>query len=236
MRVLVVPDPITLAEAVCGQVVATVAETDGPVDVGLAGGSTPAAAYRRLREMSLDPDRVSWWLSDERWVPQDDPECNGRMAAESLGDVASRFIRPRYSTALRPHEAALFYEAAIRRVLHHGRSRLVLLGMGADGHTASLFPGTPALAEEQRWYAANWVESLGSWRLTATFPLLLRAHRVVVIVAGDSKAETVRAALAGEGDLPISRLAAAEGEVVWMLDAAAASRLDPAGLERPLGP
>ncbi|MFO7548064.1 MAG: 6-phosphogluconolactonase [Acidimicrobiia bacterium] len=236
MRVIVLPDADSLAEAVCGQVVGAVAETDGPVDIGLAGGSTPAAAYRRLREMTLDRDRVNWWLSDERWVPEDDPECNGRMAAENLGDLAARLIRPRYSTALRPHEAALFYEAAIRRVLVDGRSRLVLLGMGTDGHTASLFPGTTAVAEETRWYAANRVESLGMWRLTATFPLLLRAHRIVVTVSGESKAETARAALAGEGDLPISRLSEAEGEVVWLLDEPAASRLDPAGLERPLGP
>lgn len=234
MRVLVLPDAATHAEAVSGLVVETVAGSEGTVDVGLAGGSTPAAAYRRLAGAPIAWDRVRFWLSDERWVPPDHPDSNGAMALDALGDQA-RVIRPRHSETLLPDEAATFYEAELHRLLPGGRSRLVLLGMGADGHTASLFPGTEALDEKERWYTAIHVPSLGAWRLTATYRLLHRAHRVLVVATGEAKAPTVAAVLEGGSDLPAARLADGEGELIWVLDQPAASLLSATEVERPLG-
>lgn len=235
MRVVVVPDSETHAEAVCGLVLETVDAGDGRVDVGLAGGSTPAGAYRRLAESSVDWEKILFWLSDERWVAADQAESNGKLARDILGERAE-ILRPRHSERIMPSESASYYEAALRRSLPGPQPHLVLLGMGADGHTASLFPETAALAESQRWYTANWVPGLDTWRLTATYPLLFRARRLVVAVSGESKAETLAAVLEGETDLPAARLRDTGGELVWVLDEAAASRLTSTPLERPLGP
>lgn len=235
MRVIVLPDADTHAEAVCGLVLDTIEGVSGRVDIGLAGGSTPVAAYRRLAEASVDWDRVILWLSDERWVPWDHPESNGGMALDALGD-RPRLLRPRHSDRLMPSESAYYYEAELRRSLPEPRSHLVMLGMGADGHTASLFPETAALSEDERWYTANWVPKLDAWRLTATYPLLVHARRLVVMATGESKADTVATILEGETNLPATRLRDTEGDLAWVLDEAAASRLTTTSIERPLGP
>lgn len=200
----------------------------GPLTVGLAGGSTPADAYAALRRREIDWSNVRLWLSDERWVPHDHAESNGRMALEQLpAEAAPHLIRPRYSEYLQPEDSAAHYEAELR-LMHDGRDPdVVLLGMGTDGHTASLFANTAALdAPADRWFVANHVPRLDAWRLTATPSLLQRATTVVVLVAGSDKAEVLERALEGPDDTyPIQLLRTASGDVTFVCDESAAGRL-----------
>ena len=115
-----------------------------------------------------------------------------------------------------------------------GKDSIVLLGMGTDGHTASLFPGTGALEETDRWFIDNEVPQLDTWRLTASIPLIQRARTVMVFTAGESKASVLSEVLEGpDGVYPIQLLRHAAGEVVWLIDEAAASQLTETPLERP---
>lgn len=192
--------------------------------LGLAGGSTPVATYEQLRGQEIGWDNVDVWLSDERWVPHDDERSNGRMAIETLIDhVGSRFERPRWSELMEPGDSAAFYEATLRSI-HNGRlPDLVLLGMGGDGHTASLFPGSAALDEERRWYVGNVIPDTGESRLTATYPMLWTARHLMVITSGESKAQALRDSFAGT--TPAGRIAEGDAEVEWHVDTTAASLL-----------
>jgi 6-phosphogluconolactonase len=200
---------------------------DGGEDVfslGLAGGSTPEATYRSLRDRGRSWDRVDAWLSDERWVPPDHERSNGRMAAEALLDrVDARFHRPRWSEFMEARDAAAHYEATLRSIHHGHRPDLILLGLGEDGHTASLFPGTSALEEKSRWFVANRVPQIGEVRLTATYPLLWTARVLMLLVVGEPKARAVAESMAGQ--TPASRLGEGEADVEWHIDASAASLL-----------
>ncbi|MFP5332903.1 MAG: 6-phosphogluconolactonase [Acidimicrobiia bacterium] len=226
MQLTVVEDRTALAEHCADLIAARAAE--GRMTLGLAGGSTPAGAYRALGTRSVDWSSVTPWLSDERWVPHDDPDSNGRMALEHLPQgLGSRLIRPRYSPHLQPEDAAAHYEAELR-LLHDGRPPdLVLLGMGIDGHTASLFPGTAALeAPPERWFVANPVPQLDTWRLTVTPSLLRQARAVVVLVSGTDKAEVLREVFEGpDGVHPIQLLGQASGTVTFVADRAAADAM-----------
>lgn len=192
--------------------------------LGLAGGSTPEATYRSLRGRGREWSRVDAWLSDERWVPPDHERSNGRMAAEALLDhVEARLHRPRWSQFMRPKDSAAFYEAKLRSLHHDHRPDLILLGLGEDGHTASLFPETPALGETTRWFVANQVPQQEDVRLTATYPLLWSARVLMVLVVGEHKAAAVAETMSGR--TPASRLDEGDAEVEWHLDKAAASQL-----------
>jgi 6-phosphogluconolactonase len=148
------------------------------------------------------------------------------MAAVTLFDhVDAALHRPRWAPWLEPEESAAHYEATLRS-LHppdHDPD-LILLGIGPDGHTASLFPGTAALNVEKRWYVANHVTHLDAWRLTATLPFLHQAARVFFLVAGADKAATLTRIAAGE-DFPATGVAAGAKDVTWLVDEAAASQL-----------
>jgi 6-phosphogluconolactonase len=238
MRVVVHPDPEFLARAAAGFIAGLLKQAAGPrVSLGLAGGSTPKATYEQLRWQPVDWQTVDLWLSDERWVPPDDSESNGGMAAAALTDhIEARVLRPRWSRFLTARDSAAFYEAELRRVIPEGRSDVILLGMGSDGHTASLFPGTAALDETTRWFVANEVPQVDAWRLTATAPMIQRAGTVVVLTAGESKASMVAEAFEGEdGSIPIQLLRRAEGDVVWLVDEAAAAELTKTPAERASG-
>lgn len=193
--------------------------------LGLAGGSTPSATYAALRGRATGWRRVDAWLSDERWVPPDDERSNGRMAAETLMDhVDATFHRPHWSEFIVASDSAAHYEAKIRSIHDGKRPDLILLGMGEDGHTASLFPGSLALDEMSRLYVANEIPGTGEERLTATYPLLWSARRLLVMANGEAKAAAVRDAFNG-GPVPIARIGDGDAEVEWHVDQAAASLL-----------
>ena len=180
--------------------------------------------HQILANRPIDWTGVTAWMTDERWVDPGDSESNQRMARETLtADVGLTLLAP--DTTLKdPQDCAESFENTLGE--HHihvnGRS-LVMLGMGPDGHTASLFPRTDALTVSGRSYVANWVSSHDSWRLTATYELLSAADTILFLVTGESKAE-VMADIASGGDFPaatVSRM----GNAVWLLDEAAASKL-----------
>jgi 6-phosphogluconolactonase len=199
------------------------AKSDGRFSLGLAGGSTPTKSYRILGSRDVAWESVDGWLTDERWVAPDSEQSNGRMACEVLFDhVPATLHRPIWDPEAGPEAAAAAYESELSIILS-GRPDLVLLGMGDDGHTASLFPGSDAIEEEDRLYVANVIDASGETRLTATFPLLHMARRTIFLAFGDSKAPAVRASF--EGTTPAGRIGDGEGEVEWHIDRAAASLL-----------
>ncbi len=233
-RLRVAPDPENLA-VVAEEVVAAAlldpVSARGRARVALAGGSTPLALYRRLaRRADLPWSRVDLLLGDERGVPPDHPESNLRAIRESLltGPAAGATLHP-VSTAEGPAEAARRQHDLLERLCGAPpRLDLVLLGMGEDGHTASLFPGRPALEERERWAVATDGPRPGSWRVTITLPVLAAARRIVVLVAGEAKRETVRRVFSGEAtaeELPIVGAFPERGELLWLLDRAAAGGL-----------
>ncbi len=230
MELSIHPDSERLAQAAASAIAEALAAAEGErSSLGLAGGSTPRATYAALRLQPVDWTRVDLWLTDERWVPWDSEDSNGRMAHESLaGPASARLLRPRWSQYLEPDESAAFYEADLRHVHGARTPDIVLLGLGTDGHTASLFPGTEALTapEEGRWYVGNHVPQLDTWRLTVTPAFLRATPRVMVLVSGAAKAEVLAEALEGPpGRHPIQLLAEAEGSVTFFVDEAAAARL-----------
>ena len=225
--VKVFADPTALAKEAAELIASTLREAPGPrVSLALAGGTSPSATYRNVRGLRCHWDRVDVWLADERWVPLSDEESNGRMAGEALFDhVNATFHRPRWAPWLEPDESAAHYEAILRSI--HPTSHppdLVLLGLGDDGHTASLFPDTEALKEERRWYVANFVPKLDTWRLTATFPLLRRAREIFFLVAGEAKAARIAEIMDGV-PYPATSINETAEKVTWLLDEAAARLL-----------
>jgi 6-phosphogluconolactonase len=234
----IVPDPETLAREASRLFVETVADAvsrRGRAFVALAGGSTPRRAYEVLAEggHALVPwERVLLVAGDERDVRREDPDRNERMIREALLDrvpaARDRLLEWPVGAAP-PDEAALRMEEALRAAFEAEevavpRFDLVLLGLGADGHTASLFPGTAALAERRRLAVANPVPAKGGLRYTLTFPVFEAARRVVFLVAGKEKAGVVRLILE-EGErsgFPAARARSREGETLWLLDRAAA--------------
>lgn len=200
-------------------------ETSDGFTLGLAGGSTAEASYEALRGRATGWSRVDVWLSDERWVPPDHERSNGRMAAATLMDhVDARFHRPRWSDFIEPADSAAHYEATLRSIHNSKRPDLILLGMGEDAHTASLFPGSAALDEDSRWFVANVIPETGEDRLTATYPLLWNARRLMVITAGEHKAPALRDAFETTST-PIGRIGDGDAEVEWHVDRPAVSLL-----------
>jgi 6-phosphogluconolactonase len=186
--------------------------------LALSGGGTPVPAYRALAEAKLPWERVDVFFVDERFVPPDHADSNYRMVEDTLLKPlrlpSSQVFRMQGEREDRD-AAAREYEATLPPVLD-----VVLLGMGPDGHTASLFPGHPALEEQQRRVLAIVGPKPPPWRMTLTLPVLLSARAVLNLVAGAGKAEAVRRALAGDVSLPAARVTNTQ----WMLDPAAAGR------------
>lgn len=199
---------------------------------GLAGGSTPKATYELLASAPIDWSRLTLWVSDERWVPMDHAERNGRMAKDALGaTAAARMQIPLYGELMDPPRAASDYERVLDREIPQGPG-LVLLGMGDDGHTASLFPGTEALRADGHHYVANKVPGKG-WRLTSTFEYLAKADRLVFLIAGEAKAEMLRRIVADHEDVPARTVMTSGPALTVLVDDAAASQLDQAAVTRP---
>ena len=212
----------------------------GRFTVALAGGSTPKGLYQLLASEKfralVDWSRVYFFFGDERNVSPDDAESNFRMARESLLEPlkisAENIFRGR--TELEDAEKiAEDYERTIKnffdlRAGEFPRFDLILLGMGDDGHTASLFPFTNALSEREKIAAANAVEKLNATRLTLTFPAINNAANVMFLVVGEGKAEVLRAVLEGENEplkYPSQNVKTRDGNLFWLLDEAAAENL-----------
>jgi len=186
--------------------------------LALSGGGTPAPAYRALAEAKLPWERVDVFFVDERFVPPDHADSNYRLVEDTLLRPlrlsASQVFRMQGEREDRD-AAARDYEATLPPVLD-----VVLLGMGPDGHTASLFPGHPALEERERRVLAVVGPKPPPWRMTLTLPVLLSARAVLNLVAGEGKRDAVRRALAGDVSLPAARVTNTQ----WMLDPTAAGR------------
>ncbi len=225
MDVRILAEPDGVAELASASIARWLATAGRRVTLGLAGGGTPRTTYLRLRDEAVPWEDVDVWLGDERWVPPDHPDSNLRMAREALLDHVPATAHPVRWDLGDPEAAAADYAATLDRIMPEGGPDVVLLGIGDDGHTASLFPGDAALEETERSYVATWVAAKEAWRLTATVPLLTSARRVMFLVTGSGKAEAVAAILRDAEPLPARRVAEAAEDVTWFLDAAAAAQL-----------
>jgi 6-phosphogluconolactonase len=233
-RFEVLPDPDAVAAATADRLVAAgrnAIRRRGRFILGLTGGSTPLAVCPLLvvppRVRMLDWTRVEFFFGDERAVPPNDPESNYNTARLALLDYLPRLRMAqvhRMPCELDDLDAGAWqYEAELRRVIGGDgtpRFDLIWLGMGADGHTASLFPGTAALAERERLVVANWVPSLDAWRMTLTYPVLNAAREAMFVVNGADKADAVARVRSGIDVPPAGRVRA--GRTRWLVDAAAA--------------
>lgn len=232
-------DPAALAEGAAREVASVAQETvarRGACTVALAGGSTPRELYETLSaepySSAVDWSRIRICWGDERCVAPDHRASNYRMALESL---LSRVPIPeeaihRIRGELQPARAASEYEALLRRVTGEALPRLdlVLLGMGTDGHTASLFPDTPNLLEEQRLVVATLAPAEPRYRVSLTLRAFNAARVVLILVQGREKAATLRQvseARQGESRLPAAHIRPEHGRVLWLVDRAAAAEI-----------
>lgn len=256
--VAVLPDPASLALAAATVIVGEArraVKDSRRFSMALAGGSTPKPIYKLLAEppfaglMPWLETQVFW--GDERCVEPADPRSNERMAREALIDhvsIPAGQVHPMRCSGMAAETAAGEYERLLRRFFAEEHPAgalpsgpdLVLLGMGDNGHTASLFPGSDALDERERWVVAaledpDTAEATSGtgerlWRVTLTASFINRAALALFVVSGASKAAAVKGVLEGEGDareLPARAIRPAAGRVLWMLDEEAASELYP---------
>lgn len=206
----------------------------GSFSLALSGGRTPEALYQLLASepyrSQIDWSRTELFFGDERCVPPDSPQSNYGMARRALASAPipeANFHRMRGE--IEPEQAAKEYGQLLKQKFGDGGIDLVLLGMGDDGHTASLFPHTSALDEREHRCVANYVEKLSTWRITLTAPFINRSGSVLVLVAGAEKAARVHEVLEGAEDphrLPIQMINPGIGRLIWILDAGAAGMHD----------
>jgi 6-phosphogluconolactonase len=233
-HVIAVADPAELAKVAADRVIARISANAGRAAICLTGGSSPQQLYQLLAtapyRSRIPWDHVHWFIGDDRFVAADDPLNNMAMARRLFLDACAPAdtIHPIPTDAADPEDAAQRYESELKS--YYGFSRLnparplfdlVLMGVGPDGHIASLFPGYPALDETERWVVgvpkAN-VEPLVP-RVTLTLPVLASCHEMLFEAAGDDKRAILTRVFDGE-DLPANRVCAA-GETVWLVDQAA---------------
>ncbi len=187
----------------------------GQFFLALSGGNTPKAIYAQLATLAPDTSRWVITFGDERCVPPNDPMSNYHMANEAwLQRTTATILRMRGE--IEPAAAALDYEEQLERFPDF-RHDLVLLGMGDDGHTASLFPNTKALKEMKRRVVSNYVDKLNVWRLTMTFPFINEARAAVFLVNGKEKMPLVETILRRGTSYPCERIAPVDGQLVWLL-------------------
>jgi 6-phosphogluconolactonase len=233
-RLEILADPAALSRRAADWLLELAKAKPGIFSVALSGGSTPRRLYERLAEppyrAAFPWSRTHWFWGDERFVSHGDSRSNYRMAWEALlsrAPVHAGNIHPVPTEGITPEAAALAYERDLKAF--YGAEQLdvtrplfdvVLLGLGEDGHTASLFPGSAALAERHRWVVAP-VGANSEQRVTLTFPALESTRNAAFLVDGVAKREIFRRLQLGGGDLPAARFHPASG-VTWFLDRAAA--------------
>ena len=204
--------------------------------VALSGGNTPKRLYQLLATPEFSKNipwkKVFLFWSDERFLPHTDPESNYRMVKENLLDHISIPKKNIYPTPVKssPRLCAAKYEASIKKIFPGKAPAFdwVLLGVGEDGHTASLFPATNILKKKKRLVKEVWVESKQTWRISFTLPLINKAVQIIFLVVGKEKAAVVATALANKKtkhSLPIQLVQPDKGIIYWLLDDAAASSI-----------
>ena len=208
-----------------------------PCSLALSGGSTPEATYRALAahvgQHKPDWGRVRIFWGDERCVPPDDPASNYRMARLSMLDELPIPDAHVFRMACEddPETGAAAYESTLRDQfgkVELPRFDLILLGLGPEGHTASLFPGSSALESRGRWVKANYVKNKRAWRMTLSMEVINAAAAVAFLVQGEEKADILRRVVKGGEDarsLPAAHIQPVSGELHWFVDAAAAAAL-----------
>lgn len=253
-QLIVTPDVGSAARAGAERVVEILTGTvSREPSVALAGGKTPAAMYRLLTlppfRTAVDWRRVQWFWGDERCVPPDHADSNYRMARETLLDpleIDAARIHRMPADAADLSAAAREHEQTVRTVVREQENGipsfdLVLLGIGADGHTASLFPGSDGLAEHERLVVAHYCPAPAAMRMTFTYPLLWAARHVVFLVCGPDKAEPMQQILSTVApsstpfgpqalasvhfEPPAAGIRFGHARVTWILDEAAAARI-----------
>ena len=191
--------------------------------IALAGGNTPRSVYAEMAKRDLPWKKFLFTFGDERCVPPENDESNFRMANEALFRPASvpdsSILRMRGEIepvlAAKEYQAQLDALAAKRRIYEHD---LILLGLGDDGHTASLFPGTNALSETEHRVVANYVSKLNSWRLTFTFPLIFAARAVCFLIGANKDPKLIERVFSGDPALPAARVDQNAKNVTWIIE------------------
>jgi 6-phosphogluconolactonase len=240
-EIQVVSSDEAFISAAAGQFVAAAkgrVEEGGRFSVSLSGGGTPRPVYAALAQPSIR-DQVDWakvdlFWGDERHVPPTDPDSNYKMVKEVLIDCVPI---PKENVYRVPAEmevrmAAFSYEETLRDYFKGEWPvfDFVFLGMGADGHTASLFPHSAGLNEEQRWFIANYAPERETWRLTLSKKAINASRQILVLVRGAGKAERLKAVLTGPAQpeaMPVQLIHPEDGEMRWLVDEAAARLLPP---------
>jgi 6-phosphogluconolactonase len=210
----------------------------GTFFVALSGGSTPTPLYQALanphNQARIPWDWVHLFWGDERYVPLGHPDSNFQMVKKALLDhipIPEKNVHP-VPTEMEIWRAAEHYERGMRRIFdgEWPNFDLVLLGMGEDGHTASLFPHSAGIYEEKRWFIANFAPEKQTWRLTLTKNAINAARKILILVHGEAKATTLADVLVGPSvpyRKPIQLIKPIMGQVIWMIDKASAHHLPP---------
>ncbi|MCC9070567.1 6-phosphogluconolactonase [Flavobacterium sp. F-65] len=199
----------------------------------LTGGSSPAGIYRLLAsaeyKTKIDWSKVFIFWGDERWVPLEDDRSNAKMSFDTLLShvpIPEKNVFPMYKDGVSAEDYAVTYEESIRTVLGaDGKFDLILLGLGDDGHTASLFPGEAVLDEQTKWVAAYRLESQNMHRITLTAPLINKAEKIIVVAFGEKKAPALKEVLYGDynpNTYPMQLIKPVSGELLFLVDNSAA--------------
>ncbi|OIV40416.1 6-phosphogluconolactonase [Flavobacterium johnsoniae] len=200
----------------------------------LTGGSSPAGIYKLLAseeyKNQVDWSKVFIYWGDERWVPLNDDLSNAKMSYNTLLShvpIPSENIFEMYKDGVTPEEYAVIYEQSIRKVLgDEGKFDLILLGMGDDGHTASLFPGQAVLEEQNKWVDAYYLEPQKMYRITLTAPLINKAEKIIVVAFGEKKAPALKEVTSGVYNpavYPMQLIKPVSGDLLFLVDKSAAS-------------
>ena len=243
-KIRIFADAEAMSKAVANTLVEHISaslQTSDVYSIALSGGATPRRLYSLLAgdpelRRQIPWDRVHFFWGDERHVPPNHPESNYRMVFETMLSkvpIPADNIHRMRGEDPDADKAAGDYAREIRRFFGIKSGQIpvfncALLGLGTDGHTASLFPATSALAETERLAVANWVTKFKSYRITLTLPVFNNAAQILFLVNGEEKAETLKAVLEGNRQssrYPAQRIQPSDGELIWFLDRSAAGRL-----------
>ena len=240
-RIKVVNDPAQICRTAADEIQRMAGRPAKPFTIALSGGSTPSGLHALLANDPAVRDRLPWhhlhfFWGDERHVPPDHPQSNYRMAYDTLLSIAPVPAENIHRVPAEEPDAAVAaekYEQELRAFFELEAGQLprfdcILLGMGPDGHTASLFPATEALHETKRLVTANWVEKFKAYRITLTVPVLNRADLVIFLVSGADKAEALKAVLQGDYRpelFPAQLIQPGPEKLLWIVDRAAARYL-----------